>query len=58
MNKASSETVGLVYLTDLIYILKQINFHEILTQPIIKFVLNLNGTDDDRRKFKENLKAE
>lgn len=26
-----SETIGLVFLTDLMYILRQVNFHEILT---------------------------
>ena len=32
------ETVGMVYLTDLMYILKQVNFHELLKEPVIKFV--------------------
>ena len=52
------ETVGIVYLTDLMYILKQLNFSDILTQPVMKFVMNLNGTDEDRKSFKENLRKE
>mmetsp|Transcript_8654 Transcript_8654/g.14665 ORF Transcript_8654/g.14665 Transcript_8654/m.14665 type:complete len:86 (+) Transcript_8654:1150-1407(+) len=40
------------------YILRQLNFHEILTQPVMKFVINLNGTDEDRKLFKESLKME
>ena len=52
------ETVGLVFLTDLMFILKQVNFHEILTRPIIDFVLALNGTDEDKRAYKDKLRAE
>ena len=47
-NVPSSETVGIVFLTDLMFILRQLNFHEILTQPVFKFITNLNGTDEDR----------
>lgn len=53
-----SETVGIVFLTDLMFILRQLNFHEILTQPVIKFIMNLNGTDEDRKAFKTKLQAE
>jgi hypothetical protein len=53
-----SETVGIVFLSDLMFILKQLNFHEILYQPVIKFVLSLNGTEEERRAFKEKLQAE
>lgn len=35
------------------FILKQLNFHEILTQPVINFVISLNGTDEDKKLFKE-----
>lgn len=58
MSRPNSETVGIVFLSDLMYILRQINFHEILSQPVIKFVLNLNGTDEDRKRFKEALREE
>ena len=47
------ETVGIVFLSDLMFLLRQLNFHEILTQPVINFCMNLNGTEEDRRLFKE-----
>lgn len=53
-----SETVGIVFLSDLMFILRQLNFHEILTQPVIKFVMSLNGTEDDRKTFKTKLQSE
>jgi hypothetical protein len=53
-----SETVGIVFLSDLMFILRQLNFHEILSQPVIKFVMNLNGTEDDRKIFKTKLQSE
>ena len=40
------------------YILRQVNFHEILAQPVLKFVMNLNGTEEDRKEFKARIKAE
>lgn len=40
------------------YILRQINFHEILTQPVLKFVMNLNGTEEDRKAFKERIRSD
>lgn len=39
------------------FILRQLNFHDILTQPVIKFVMNLNGTDEDRKNFKSKLES-
>jgi hypothetical protein len=53
-----SETVGIVFLTDLMYILRQINFADILKQPVMNFVMNLNGTDEDRKAFKLKLSKE
>lgn len=47
------ETVGIVFLSDLMFLLRQLNFHDILTQPVINFCMNLNGTEEDRRAFKE-----
>lgn len=35
------------------FLLRQLNFHEILMQPVINFCMNLNGTEEDRRMFKE-----
>lgn len=32
--------------------------HEILKQPIIQFVMNLNGTEEDRKQYKEKCKYE
>lgn len=58
IHDARTETVGIVFLTDLMYILRQVNFHEILTQPIIKFVMNLNGTEEDRTAYRERIKKE
>jgi len=52
-----SETVGILFLNDLMYILKQLNFHEILTKPVINFVIGLNGTDADREAYKERVAA-
>lgn len=40
------------------YLLRQINFHDILTQPVMKFVMHLNGTEEDRNAFKERLRRE
>jgi hypothetical protein len=40
------------------YILRQINFADILKQPVMNFVMNLNGTDDDRKAFKLKLSKE
>ena len=51
------ETVGIVFLNDLMYILKQLNFHEILTKPVINFVIGLNGTDEDREAYRERVAA-
>lgn len=51
----ASETVGIVFLNDLMYILRQINFADILKQPVMNFVMNLNGTDEDRKAFKIKL---
>jgi CBS domain containing-hemolysin-like protein len=51
-NIQKSETVGIVFLTDLMFILRQLNFHEILTQPVLKFIMSLNGTDEDRKTFR------
>ena len=51
----TSETVGIVFLTDLMYILRQINFADILKQPVMTFVMILNGTDEDRKAFKLKL---
>jgi hypothetical protein len=49
--------MGLVFLTDLMFILRQFNFHEILTQPVKKLVMNLNGTEEDRKMYKDkNMK--
>ena len=53
-----SETVGIVFLNDLMYILRQINFAEILKQPVMNFVMNLNGTDEDRKAFKHRVSQE
>lgn len=50
--------MGIVYLNDLMYLLRQINFHDILTQPVMKFVMHLNGTEEDRNAFKERLRSE
>jgi len=55
--QTNSETVGIVFLSDLMFILRQINFHEILTQPVIKFVMNLNGNEEDRKIFKSKLES-
>ena len=56
--KQAVETMGLVFLTDLMFILRQFNFHEILTMPVNKFVMLLNGSDEDRKNFKEKLTEE
>lgn len=40
--------MGILFLNDLMYLLKQLNFADILTQPVINFVMNLNGTEEDR----------
>ena len=40
-------------MNDLMYILRQINFHEILTQPVIKFVITLNGTEEEKIAYLE-----
>ena len=56
--KDQTESVGIVFLNDLMYLLRQINFHEILTQPVMKFVMHLNGTEEDRNAFKERVKRE
>jgi hypothetical protein len=42
-----------VFISDIVYLLKQANFHEILTQPVIKFVKKLNGTEEDRQAYKQ-----
>ena len=51
------ETVGIVFLNDLMYILKQVNFHEILSKPVINFVIGLNGSDIDREAYRERITA-
>ena len=37
------------------YILKQVNFVEILSKPVMSFLINLNGSDEDRQAFKERI---
>lgn len=54
-NQPVKETMGLVFLTDLMCLLKQHNFHELLTQTVNKFVMNLNGTEEDRKLYKERV---
>jgi hypothetical protein len=56
--KSTTETMGLVFLTDLMFLCRQLNFHDILTQPVYKFVMNLNGTEEDRKQYKERLHAQ
>jgi hypothetical protein len=46
----------MVFLSDLMYLFRQLNFHEILIQPVINFVMNLNGTEEDRKAYKEKIK--
>lgn len=53
--KQTTETMGLVFLTDLMFLCRQLNFNEILTQPVYKFVMNLNGTEEDRKQYKERI---
>ena len=59
-NKKSQqiETMGLVFLTDFQFILKQSNFHELLSLPVYKFVMSLNGTEDDRKAFNNKVQGE
>ena len=53
-----TETVGVVFLTDLMYLMRQANFHEILTQPVIMFVMQLNGSDEDRSHFEDRIRKQ
>lgn len=39
------------------YILKQVNFAELLSRPVMSFLYSLNGTEEDRQAFKERAKA-
>lgn len=54
-NQPTTETMGLVFLTDLMCLLRQQNFHELLTQTVNKFVITLNGTEEDRKLYKERV---
>lgn len=53
--KKTTETMGLVFLTDLMFLFRQLNFHELLIQPVSKFVMNLNGSEEDRKLYKERI---
>lgn len=50
-----TETVGMVFLTDLMYLFRQVNFFEILQQPVIHFVMHLNGSEDDMAQFEQRM---
>lgn len=53
-----TETVGMVFLTDLMYLLRQVNFFEILTQPVMHFVMHLNGSEEDLSQFEDRLRRQ
>lgn len=42
-----TKTVGLSYLTDIMFLLRLPNFWRHLEEPVIKFVTDLNGLDED-----------
>lgn len=49
--KTVVETVGLFFLSDIMSLMKQINFHEVLKEPVIKFISHMNGCEEDRKAF-------
>lgn len=53
-----TETVGMLFLTDLMYLLRQVNFFEILTQPVMQFVMQLNGSEEDLSQFEDRLRRQ
>ena len=53
-----TETVGMVYLTDLMYLFRQVNFYEILSQPVMHFIMNLNGSEEDHQMFEERMQRQ
>lgn len=56
--KEVTETVGMVFLTDLMYLFRQVNFFEILQQPVIHFVMHLNGSEEDLAQFEDRMRRQ
>ena len=55
---AQSYTVGLLYLTDLLFLLRLPNFWELLSQPVSTFLEELYGNEQDlSREFQGSLNA-
>ena len=58
VSEQSSFTVGLVYLTDLLFLLRLPNFWELLTQPVSTFLEELYGNENDlSREYSLNNSA-
>lgn len=43
----NTRTVGLAFLTDIMFLLRLPDFHKHLDEPVIKFVSDLNGLEED-----------
>ncbi len=43
----NTRTVGLSFLTDIMFLLRLPDFHKHLDEPVIKFVSDLNGLEED-----------
>lgn len=43
----TTKTVGLAFLTDLMFLLRIPDFWKYLDEPVLKFVMDLNGLDED-----------
>lgn len=43
----TSKTVGLAFLTDITFLFRLPNFYKYLDEPVISFVMDINGLDED-----------
>jgi hypothetical protein len=44
----TTRTVGLAFLTDIMFLLRLPEFFKLLDEPVIKFVSDLNGLEEDQ----------
>ena len=47
----TTRTVGIAYLSDLMFLLRIPNYYRYLEEPIINFIIDLNGLEEDGNYF-------
>lgn len=47
----TTRTVGIAFLTDLMFLLRIPNYYRYLEEPIINFIIDLNGLEEDGNYF-------